>query len=1391
MATIPKGLNGLELGVRGMTESDPNDIISSDQLRGIEEVLGPARDGLMPLASEYKSVTHQNLADLYRGRNQTLQTQFLGLMVDSRLKMLSEVAPMVKTDAHRFNWNEWKFEQALARPLPHEGIPYLVETSEREKAAELTRFGISAKFELPAVSTPEGRRRYDMTLRGIAASVAYTQIIDALWFALAPSDVARTEADARGWKDWSYRSYHSLMRRSFAAFNKNPQAFNAILSTVGEDVRNRSEGSPVYFLMPPGTLTRFSEHAKQLGAVEGYTPGEHVLNLMNKPETAVRFGNGIIGLEMPGFHFSKVTGNENDHIIRDMMLRRSRFIHHFTNACSARALDRDFEPSPSAPTPLEQETVYVFNSRTNMCDPVSPLELLAYSRLYKNGSGELVDGLANAIPAGMTPLQAAGYDARGQPIEMRDPTRSGRSAHPLVAFDPLTGNLEPVMTVGEMDESATPAKWCRRNAKAMTAMLRLTENERAALSDGFSLIREIENEKLSRTYWRALLSVNVTVNAGVFQSTEIANLGNNSREVVQVMGYDQSVLCFTPNRHGGLNLPENLADAPKYPAGFGNVPGLRTIADLPENSIWGASLPRRARAFLHVFEKLYAKATDYLENTTTLPFIQTLAMAGAEPLQVFLTEAAGLLRHHVFGLYANVDANISTGMKRKAEHDLTLPSSAVNAIPVLVLDWSRMVGFDATEAETIRQRGTTALITVVRGDNVAVVDLDVSLRSFITPAFSALKQLNDINKTIGKYRAIMNSLARRGAEGSRLSDEFGTLLLEETPAGAQAIVHNFDALLHKDGEPLPGDDQVEASLSELLQLFKGETTGLQAQEKKALGKLRKKPAGLLVIDQPLTNASLPIFAYPIGAGGQDDVKKVLNDLLGATTRGGAQDVGKGTNVKPQVVEIVSDAGDAEDLYAVPDAEQLARGVPYLLPGITLGPVQARALATADPRSLLPILLADKRGPTGRYTAPFAGRPGVGQRLSDYDYMFGDDQPEMKPVGTAMDIGKHTFSPIYDIVNGHMEALHLASQTGAETTRPQRVSQAFSSVGGRVASLMDEAMSTGAGPFAELASSSVPVAHHTVPSRGGGARASREAVVRVARAMSHANVRRKIEKLSSFGLDIVGSIFYRVSLGIRLDNRRHVEAAWRAGLAVPLKFLCFRVPEFFTGSGCFIVGGGECMFTAIGRVDTSLTTSGLDMMMFIVLAYYATTVMRDDSKKSPMPNMFLQGLAAGLNLTLASQMSQLRGQRNRSSASVLPYVISVGDHREQFLGEEGISMSGRNAFEDSIEPHTHFSSASFYAAAERDNWDEVFQSQSPSRFEDFFDQSTLPLLSNVTTFYAYSQATGRFEDKVMATDPIGETGWVAGINNTFDGELPYYFPTKTEVQMLSLQSQLAQ
>jgi hypothetical protein len=508
---------------------------------------GPAPGTVKFNPYERMNVTHRSLPDAFLGESIFLRDTTDGLIFDELRWTVTNCLPWAFTDQLRIEWNDWMFDRVIAGQVPHEGISRLVTSKRSQGSAAIVRRGLAMIMENDYLSmTKIGPIMFVRNLRGMAACVMETVDYDTLVACL------NCKNQEQEWNESHLRtgvSYKAIIQKEierFACVQMNSERLEFIVESERMVMLDRGVEPDLLILWSGGT-----QYIRML------TPERTVYSVVG-PDGMFEYKKGV---EAPMTMrrvpiFEGRTYMVDDRSIPVNPMERARYV-------SERYL-MIFDQWRGSENIVGYGThwrdIWLYDENQDRFVKVKFRDAFLHSKLFNAGGGysDALQAHVDKLAKNSAPTPGARHPGSGKGM-------AGTRLHFLVGLN-QDGVACLIDYFGQMEMNNADHLDFVQVAKTLLATMHGNEGEMMRIwNDGVRLIHSIESQVYDDDFADAVINAN--------------KVGSNTPiDIIHFWGMSKQLIEWKPNAHGSLNLPNRVGNV-KYPFGFANLPGLRTIAE--------------------------------------------------------------------------------------------------------------------------------------------------------------------------------------------------------------------------------------------------------------------------------------------------------------------------------------------------------------------------------------------------------------------------------------------------------------------------------------------------------------------------------------------------------------------------------------------------------------------------------------------------------------------------------------------------------------------------------------------------------------------------------------------------------------------------------------------
>ena len=553
--------------------------------------LGEPNMQVEPNPYDEQAYAMRDLPSVYRNKRLFLQDTIEGFILDN-FEWYTFVIPWFVTNEMHVEMNIYRYNHVPAGPVPNKGISRLITDSTSVFSDSVSRFGLAFMMEGDKMGTPEGDVSYMRSIMGISQG-CQELVNQSTAFALL--------ACKNYYQDWQSRfrqagdPIEQIMQfevDQFAILAETRDGLDKIVEQRKVMMR-RERAVPDSMIVFPD----FPWHEAMVGKgtfMEYYMTGPMGAEiLMQGPESFGTFRDLVV------YTTREFNTHQRGRFVQPLV-RTTAFGEYYPLVFETRRRE-DFSSPGSFKT--QQRNAMVYNLEIDNFAPLEFRQCVIESRFwhgrdYHPEVYKLLDQRNRELRS-----NARSFDDKQRryantfgAMEMLDTQESRvpgeRDEFMLFAHDVENRELFAAHYMGHLDLDVLKSQDLRSIAQMLLASVISDDIDVDALRNDISeakkLVADIELQGYDDAYWKALVAENA--------ARSIANDGTWVGEIAT-----DGVRDFVPNKYGSLDLPVKTAGS-NYPAGYGNMPGLRTIAEQAVAKGWPLALQDRAKAAVKVLE---------------------------------------------------------------------------------------------------------------------------------------------------------------------------------------------------------------------------------------------------------------------------------------------------------------------------------------------------------------------------------------------------------------------------------------------------------------------------------------------------------------------------------------------------------------------------------------------------------------------------------------------------------------------------------------------------------------------------------------------------------------------------------------------------------------------
>jgi hypothetical protein len=588
------------------------------QYKSIQEIFGPHPDWKQGQFLDIENMEPIDILRLWAGKELVIPSRQITahLLNQRNAGFLKAICPWVLTDEIKFRHQQREINLVVFSPVA-EGAPFNTLTSKTGTYTDTTKkrkLGITIAAGVYKDKL-FGRDEFDFYMTGLTQCASFTVMLEEC-FALIIVAFTNACRKTSGYEEIDYSKLLNLAGDLFGAFPFNPQMIWNRITTI----QNQQIPELDTVIVPPNVLLLLKEFGGGPNVIQqevifpkniGQDPGV-LKGFIDGPKSLTTV-NGINFFELQAF-------SSNSDSKRKIQPLQTRVVvgRFFQSNPNCKATDEPCLKANANDVMIYQmnqtcgsesrvsfitalENCWLFDPKTRQTSRHFKKFLQEMNRdLFESGEKPMKWQLLQTHyggPINVNSDEAFDYDT---PIpgsyENKKTSKDKKGWRDFGFFSynpdapslsgpngPKTGRYFEPIHVGDMNLDALPNDWIYKAARALNKKLSKTKDGKYGFNlDSFAKeIKEyfslIDQSPWSDSYVEGLYIANtprLITNGGNIQFGKQENRESRQAIYGPILAND-----WMPNIHGGMDLPLDTGNnLPRYPPGFSNAPGLRTIA---------------------------------------------------------------------------------------------------------------------------------------------------------------------------------------------------------------------------------------------------------------------------------------------------------------------------------------------------------------------------------------------------------------------------------------------------------------------------------------------------------------------------------------------------------------------------------------------------------------------------------------------------------------------------------------------------------------------------------------------------------------------------------------------------------------------------------------------
>jgi hypothetical protein len=766
---------------------------------GWEEWFGPPAERKQPSVFSEYATEHKTLPDAYIGANQFLAEKISGLVNTTGEFWTTVLLPWFRSDnIGTFSWTTWRFNQVLADRLPHEGVPRLVTTSEKQFMTSTVRRGLAAEFEADFIKTLEGQITMARKIQGMIICVQTTINMDVQHTIVMANDQRKMENQRIRTNRLPMQGDIEWETEMFNMIQKTPYAFDLHYARVKKYLQE--EGATNFaLLVTPEVVLQLShrtlptppEDFRFLGG--SGRPGDPTSQLgrtdLPTGDTTLRDGTQLF--EVRSIPVSSQAPPMQ--MFTRSVLIGEYYLINWGSSSRANLYDGCSQKDGKISYCSDHRTILIHDMETDKMAAITLRDCLFYGGRAGFPDMEIVNKLSvnNYEIKDFYPQN----DPHG-PGHRSNSKNLKRRAHMMLFYQSGQGT-RVVHHFGNMDDNVTSDHSFMQIARTLVSSVPgLGEQDMRDAADMLELLKQLEDAPYKDSFFQELIRANITESAqgNVFKGEKLFD-----PELINKWKLTDFDSEWTPQYHGGLKLPMktavSLADV-DIPPGMSNLAGLYSLQQAylsNADSGWG-ELPARADRAIRLLKKLYAQWNSVLDSEATkasnrypwfhakdglYTFFDNVIYMPRDPLFMIVPQiatgpgtgragASKVERPYVSDIPGTVESAVYFNTTGTADRNFTGFKSLINTPGILSSIGPRVLDATTRALLTMGDRSGVALVGIMAALRGAPTSINDKMRNF---AELILRAKPNISRKI-----VLTIWEKTGGDSTEINDIYDSIL---------------------------------------------------------------------------------------------------------------------------------------------------------------------------------------------------------------------------------------------------------------------------------------------------------------------------------------------------------------------------------------------------------------------------------------------------------------------------------------------------------------------------------------------------------------------------------------------------------------------------------------
>lgn len=580
------------------------------QYKSIQEIFGPHPDWKQGQFLDIENMEPIDILRLWAGKELVIPSRQITahLLNQRNAGFLKAICPWVLTDEIKFRHQQREINLVVFSPVA-EGAPFNTLTSKTGTYTDTTKKRKLGMTMAAGVYKDKlfGRDEFEFYMTGLTQCASFTVMLEEC-FALIIVAFTNACRKTSGYEEIDYSKILNLAGDLFGAFPFNPQMIWNRITTI----QNQQIPGLDTVILPPNVLLLLKEFGGGPNVIQqevifpkgiGQDPGV-LKGFIDGPKSLTTV-NGINFFELQAFSSSSDSKRKIQPLQTRVVVGR-----FFQSNPNCKANDEPYLKANANDVMIYEmyqtcgsekrvpfiqalENCWLFDPKTRGTSKYFKKFLQEMNRdLYESGEKpmkwQLLQNLYGKVDVNSdeafdydTPIPGS-YENKKTSKDKKGWREFGffsynPDAPSMSQNGPKTGRYYEPLHVGDMNLDALPNDWIYKAARALNKKLSKTKDGKSGLNlnsytadlkEFFSLI---DQSPWSDSYVEGLYLAN---------AYRIPPFGRHSKKEEREAIHGKVLTRdWNPNIYGGMDLPIDIGQGlPKYPPGYSNSPGLKTIA---------------------------------------------------------------------------------------------------------------------------------------------------------------------------------------------------------------------------------------------------------------------------------------------------------------------------------------------------------------------------------------------------------------------------------------------------------------------------------------------------------------------------------------------------------------------------------------------------------------------------------------------------------------------------------------------------------------------------------------------------------------------------------------------------------------------------------------------